>query len=221
MQLAAISVWKVKVDIFWRKIQALGLGTDLYKNDPVTQRFIHKAAALVFVPLAFVRVAWTRIEADTPGIPETDNMVVWPLCTKNLELYHQHKGLRTNNHLEGWHNHLKRAARKAHPNLYEFIEIIQKEQAVTEVTIQQLEEEGRLRAKRRKAVQHEENIKRLTDDFVVGNRTLESFLSSISFCVGSFYYWALLFLFMHTFYMHTALHHLLLILILTLVVNLL
>ena len=33
----------------------------------------------------------------------------------------------------------------------------------------------------RKVVQHEENIKRLTDEFVAGNRTLESFLTSISF----------------------------------------
>ena len=31
----------------------------------------------------------------------------------------------------------------------------------------------------RKVVQHEENIKRLTDEFVAGNRTLESLLSSI------------------------------------------
>ena len=80
--------------------------------------------------------------------------------------YHQHEGPRTNNHLEGWHNHLKRTVRKAHPDLYEFIEIIQREQAATEVTIQQLEGGGRLQAKRRKAVQHEENIKRLTDDFL-------------------------------------------------------
>ena len=35
---------------------------------------------------------------------------------------------------------------------------------MTEVTIQQLEGGGRLRAKRRKVVEHEENIKRLTDD---------------------------------------------------------
>ena len=40
--------------------------------------------------------------------------------------------------------------------------------------------------KGRKVVQHEENIKRLIDEFVAGNRTLESFLTSISFCVVSF-----------------------------------
>ena len=47
----------------WRKVQALGL-TDLYKNDPVTRRTIHSwGAALAFVPLAFVRITWTSIEA--------------------------------------------------------------------------------------------------------------------------------------------------------------
>ena len=80
----------------------------------------------------------------------------------------------------------------AHPNLYEFIEIIQREQAATQVTIQQLEEGDRLRAKRRKVVQHEENIKSLTNDIMAGNRSLESFLSSISFCVVSFDYYCIL-----------------------------
>ena len=80
----------------------------------------------------------------------------------------------------------------ANPNLYEFIEIIQREQAATEVTIQQLEEGDRPRAKRRKGVQHEKNIKSLTNDIMAGNRSLESFLSSISFCVVSFDYYCIL-----------------------------
>ena len=41
---------------------------------------------------------------------------------------------RTNNHLEGWHN-LKQLVGKEHPNIYEFVEVIQKEQTVTEVEI--------------------------------------------------------------------------------------
>ena len=38
----------------------------------MTRQFIHKTAALAFVPLAFVRIAWASIEADAPGIPEAD-----------------------------------------------------------------------------------------------------------------------------------------------------
>ena len=38
-------------------------------------------------------------------------------------------GIPTHNHLEGWHNRLKRAARKAYPNMFEFIKRLQIEQA--------------------------------------------------------------------------------------------
>ena len=65
--------------------------------------------------------------------------------------YFNHHGPRTNNHVEGWHNHLKKLA---HPNLFEFVEVIQKEQAATEVTIEQLSGGGRVRAKKRKVVRH-------------------------------------------------------------------
>ena len=47
------------------------------------------------------------------------------------------------------------------------------EHTTTEVAIQQLAGGGRLRAK--------QNMKKLTEEFLAGNRTLESFLSSISF----------------------------------------
>ena len=65
---------------------ALGL-TDLNKNDPVTWRFIHKAAALAFVPLAFVRVALTSIETEASDILEANEFlhyfkaVIWLLGT--------------------------------------------------------------------------------------------------------------------------------------------
>ena len=48
--------------------------------------------------------------------------------------YFNHDGPHTNNHVEGWHNRLKKMAQKAHPYLFEFIEVIQKEQAATEVS---------------------------------------------------------------------------------------
>ncbi len=51
----------------------------------------------------------------------------------------QNNSFRTNNHLEGWHNRLKRVIGKAHPNVYEFVEVIQKEQTATEVFLTQLE----------------------------------------------------------------------------------
>ena len=87
-----------------------------------------------------------------------------------------------------WHNRLKKIARKAHPKLFEFIEVIQKEQATAEVTIEQLSEAGRVRAKKSKVVRHEEIIMKLMEEFTGGIRTLESFLSILSHCVVSFDY---------------------------------
>ena len=61
--------------------------------------------------------------------------------------YFSLSGPRTNNHLEGWHNRLKRIVRKAHPNFYEVLELFQKK-AATIVTILQLQTAGLHKAKR-------------------------------------------------------------------------
>ena len=94
----------------WRKVRLLGL-SDLYKNDAVTRSFIKKTAAIAFIPLAFICVAWSAIKADAPGIQEADDFIsyfesTWldgnfPPRTWN---YFSHEGPHTNNHFEGWHN---------------------------------------------------------------------------------------------------------------------
>ena len=33
------------------------------------------------------------------------------------------EGSKTNNHVEGWHNKINRAAGKAHPNIFELVEL--------------------------------------------------------------------------------------------------
>ena len=68
-------------------------------------------------------------------------------------------------------------SRKAHPHLFEFTEVIQKEQGTAKVTIKQLSGGGRVRAKKRKVVRHEETIMKLMEEFTRGIRTLESFSS--------------------------------------------
>ena len=79
---------------------------------------------------------------------------------------------------------MKRIARKAHPNLYEVLELFQREQAATEVTIQQLEAGGIRKAKRRKVVQWEEKIKSI--ELTTGERNIDSYISAIRHCVVAF-----------------------------------
>ena len=45
---------------------------------------------------------------------------------------------RINNHLEGWHNKLKKITIKSHVNVFEIVEAFNHEQAHTEVSIAQL-----------------------------------------------------------------------------------
>ena len=48
----------------------------------------------------------------------------------------------TSSHIDGWHNKLKKAVGKAHPNFYEIVQVFKKEQASAEVTITQLASGG-------------------------------------------------------------------------------
>lgn len=43
------------------------------------------------------------------------------------------------NLLEGWHNRLKQIVKKPHPYIYKLINVFKREQAATEVTLQQLD----------------------------------------------------------------------------------
>ena len=81
---------------------------------------------------------------------------------------------------------MKRISRKAHPNLYEELELFQKEQAASEVTIRQLEAGGARRQKRRKVIEREQTIKTLADELANGHRDIDSYISAIRHCVVSF-----------------------------------
>ena len=58
-------------------------------------------------------------------------------------------------------------------------QLFQREQAATEVTIQQLEAGGVRKAKRRKVVQREEKIKSLQHELTTGERNIDSYISAI------------------------------------------
>ena len=104
-----------------------------YKEDEFIRRFIHKSAAIAFVPPSFVRVSWNGLKADMPDNSKVQSYAdyfdeTWMngQFRPRMWNYYAHSGPRTNNHLEGWHNRMKRIARKAHPNLYEVLELFQR-----------------------------------------------------------------------------------------------
>ena len=66
------------------------------------------------------------------------------------------------------------------------LELFQKEQTATEVTILQLQVGGLHKVKRQKVIQREEKIKLLKDELTNRNRSIESYISAIRHCVLSF-----------------------------------
>ena len=129
-----------------------------------------KHSDLAFVPLNFVRVSWDGLKAEMPDDEWVESFVIYIDQTwingnfrPRMWNYYAHTGPRTNNHLEGWHNRMKRISRKAHPNLYEILELFQREQAATEVAIQQLEAGGVRKPKRKKVIRCEDKIKSLAN----------------------------------------------------------
>ena len=50
--------------------------------------------------------------------------------------YFDFEGPRTNNYVEGWHSRLKKVVGKPHPNIFELIEIIKKEEATAQMKLQ-------------------------------------------------------------------------------------
>ena len=127
------------------KISTLGLQV-AYREDQAVSIFDRQTVAFTFMPLQFVHLAWQRIKMTVPNIPNVDDFTyfeeTWLVGNFPPSLWNVYyidtSSPRTNNHVEGWHNKLKRVARKALPNVYELIEVFQQEQVDTEVAIAQL-----------------------------------------------------------------------------------
>ena len=72
---------------------------------------------------------------------------LWPMHMWN---HFGNEGHRTNNHLEGWHHKLNKLAQKSHPNIFEVVQLLQREQSVNEVKVKQLDGHWRAPARKKK-----------------------------------------------------------------------
>ena len=111
-----------------RKINTMGLRT-LYKQDAVMNQFIRKTAALAFIPADLVFFGWNKVKTMAPIRPEIHEFmnyfedtwlvgqfspVLWNVFNQNAH------NPRTNSHVEGWHNKLKRIARTSRTACYAY-----------------------------------------------------------------------------------------------------
>ena len=148
------------------------------------------AEECAFVPLNFVLVLCNGLKAE---MPDNERYAAYFDETwfdghfrPHMWNYYRHCGPRTTNHLEGWHNRMKRISQKAHPNLYKVLELFQREQAASEVIILQPEAGETCRQKGRKRVEREQKIQTLADELANGDRDIDSYISAIRHCAVSF-----------------------------------
>ncbi|KRZ65305.1 hypothetical protein T08_8176, partial [Trichinella sp. T8] len=97
--------------------------------------------ATVFLPVPQVDTGVSLLEAGTTGPLAALFQYFWQEWMTDERLPHwnvRDVSLRTNSHLEGWHNRLNRKADKSHNGFYELLELLIAEQGVMDTLIQQV-----------------------------------------------------------------------------------
>ncbi|KRX74745.1 hypothetical protein T06_7740 [Trichinella sp. T6] len=121
----------------YRKVGELGLKTR-YRQHEETRRKIRMLLATAFLPVPHFITGVSLLEAGTAGTLAALFQYFrqeW-MADERLPLWNVHNvNIRTNNHLEGWHNRLNRKAGKSHNGLYELLQLLIAKQGVMDTLI--------------------------------------------------------------------------------------
>ncbi|KRY29304.1 hypothetical protein T03_11522 [Trichinella britovi] len=97
------------------------------------------------------------------------------MTDERLSLWNVHNvNIRTNNHLEGWHNRLNRKAGKKHKGFYELLELLIAEQGVMDTLIQHV-------LTNRVYAQKQRQVAQYTGEYNNGTCTVEQFLAALMY----------------------------------------
>ena len=143
--------------------------------------------ALAFIPEWELSIAFQSLCTDTPeglNVGEfTDYMDrTWINGTFKPELWNvfDSNGPRTNNHLEGWHNRLNSFLGRRHPNIYQLMAFITKEQAVIDIEILQLHSGALAPPKKKMYIALECRIENLRQKYMSGELDIDEYLLRIA-----------------------------------------
>ena len=120
-----------------------GLQEEYKTEDEILKSFVQKTAATG--PPSFVWVAWQGVQQETPELDNIDDFVsyfdrTWINGQFRLQQwnYYNYNGPRTNNRIV-WHSQLRLIVGKPHPNIFGIIYVIKKEQATTEMKLEEFD----------------------------------------------------------------------------------
>lgn len=174
----------------WRKVQQLGL-TTTYQTDSELYRFVRRAAVLPLVPVEHVEDVWLQALEESPDNTKAQSLADYVTETwiegpfdQVMWNHFRTSGPRTTNHLEGWHNKLNRLIQKAHPNVFQFLSVIQTEQAANEIKMLQLEGGIAPPQKRRKYRNVDHRLSTLKEQLTDGRKTVIEYADSASYLLA-------------------------------------
>ena len=172
-------------------MQSLGLQEEYRAEDSALKKFVQKLAATAFCPPAFMRLAWQGTQQEAPTMDHVDDLVTYfdrTWVNGNYKLsqwnYYDFEEPRTNNHIEGWHTRLKKIVGKADPNIFEVFEVMKKEQASSEMKLEQLELGGRAPPRKKRFIEKDKRISALFERFKEGQYSLRDYLDAIKYQTG-------------------------------------
>jgi hypothetical protein len=159
----------------WKNIQRLGLQRE-YEEDPHVRRSACNMMALAFLPTDKIMATFEQLQQQ-PVVTLNDKLQelftyyqhTWLTGDFPMDMWNVHQSaIRTNNIVEGWHSKLNRYVKKIHPNVHQLIKVLQKEQAMTQVTIQRARLGGAPPPRRAKYVRIDAEVERLTASYARG-----------------------------------------------------
>ncbi|KAJ8299236.1 LOW QUALITY PROTEIN: hypothetical protein KUTeg_023296 [Tegillarca granosa] len=98
----------------------------------MTKCKVRRAAVLPLIPSASVEDVWlnalesiNEADIDINTTPFCDYVTeYWVENNRDIWNHFENEGPRTTNHLEGWHNKLKKQVRCAHPNIFNLLKLL-------------------------------------------------------------------------------------------------
>ncbi|XP_064631726.1 uncharacterized protein LOC135500763 [Lineus longissimus] len=179
-----------------RSVQRLGLAAqyrDADNMDPI-RKWIRRTLALPLVPLDRLDEVWMTTMNEAPAILQaaafndyvTANWIDDMDARFDRTLWNHYDRLdqpRTINAVEGWHHKINTYTGHAHPNLYELVRFLKREEMFQRSEIQRLEAGGRPKPRRATYVRVDERMLRLKEQYVNGERDIMSYVDAISYLV--------------------------------------
>ena len=139
---------------------------------------VRRVSALPLLPLDKVEDVWAETIADSPQDDKVTLLMdyvtnTWIEGPWNPEMWNHfgNGNHRTNNHLEGWHHKINQVAKKSHPNIFEVVGLLKREQSSVEVKLQQLHGHWQAPARKRTYRIIDARIQSLKDDLIRNNIT--------------------------------------------------